>query len=245
MICNMTPNSFIRGRTIQIFCGRLKTRTALFNAAQFRASTLASVCPPPPPLHIKLSRCGLRSLFLLAFFIVSAQAQAQSCATDEFRDGNECVKTCPTGKVTLDRRCVMPKEKCEERGWQSVISLSRCLVGHWDLASGSTGSQCTYSSGGNCYDAFGPNLEFPQRPEDGSDSRYVYNCDPDGTRGLIPATINTIGAIECRCAKPSHIRQGATRSSAPHGGLSPLVGGQCVFTGLRMRLRIFLEGPLR
>ncbi len=77
----MTLNSFVRGRAIQIFCGRLKTRTALFNAAQFRASTLASVYPPPPPpplCHIKLSRCGLRSLFLLALIIVCGQAQAQT-----------------------------------------------------------------------------------------------------------------------------------------------------------------------
>ncbi len=33
----------------QIFCGRLKTLAAFFNAAQRRAAALAPVSPPPPP----------------------------------------------------------------------------------------------------------------------------------------------------------------------------------------------------
>ena len=50
-----------------------------------------------------------------------------------------------------------------------------------------------------CSAAFGPDLAFPQKPTDGSDPRYVFNCDPDGDNGLIPATINTFGATECAC----------------------------------------------
>ena len=50
-----------------------------------------------------------------------------------------------------------------------------------------------------CSTAFGPDFAIPQKPTDGSDPRYVFNCDPDGDNGLIPATINTIGATECTC----------------------------------------------
>ena len=51
-----------------------------------------------------------------------------------------------------------------------------------------------------CSEIFGADFNFPQKPTDGSDPRYVFSCDPDGSNGLIPATINTIGATECACA---------------------------------------------
>ena len=51
-----------------------------------------------------------------------------------------------------------------------------------------------------CSEIFGADFNFPQKPTDGSDPRYVFSCDPDGDNGLIPATINTIGATECACA---------------------------------------------
>ena len=48
-----------------------------------------------------------------------------------------------------------------------------------------------------CAEIFGPDLDIPQKPADGSKPRYVYNCDPDDNNGLLPATINTIRATEC------------------------------------------------
>ena len=51
----------------------------------------------------------------------------------------------------------------------------------------------------HCTAVFGPDLVIPDKPTDGSAPRYVFNCDPDGDNGLIPATINTIGATECAC----------------------------------------------
>ena len=157
--------------------------------------------------------------------------RCEVCAADEFRDGEDCVEACPAGEVTLGRECLTPGEKCEARGWESISSLNRCIVGYWDLSSEvlKTGGSCTYSSGGSCQEAFGPNLDFPKKPADGGAPRYIYNCDPDGTRGLIPATINTVGLIgECQCANPERTRQGAAPSSNSVNGLTPLVGGQCV-----------------
>ncbi len=257
MIYNMTPNSFVCVRTIQTFCGKLKTFAASFNATQRRAGALTQVSntppPPPPPPYPTLSLIFSKvfaAMIVAASVCFANNAQAQSCAADEFRDGNECVKTCPTGKVTSERRCVTPKEKCTEMGWEAVDFNNSCVVGVWNVEGRDTDAGCAYVSGGQCYDAFGPNLEFPQRPADGSSPRYLYNCDPDGTRGLIPATINTIGLTEsreCECALSSHTRQGAfsIADDVTVDGYSPLVGGQCVFLGLRMRLRLFLEGPLR
>ena len=55
-----------------------------------------------------------------------------------------------------------------------------------------------------CSEIFGADFNFPQKPTDGSDPRYVFSCDPDGSNGLIPATINTIGATECTCPTAGH-----------------------------------------
>ena len=48
----------------------------------------------------------------------------------------------------------------------------------------------------NCADIFGPDYDFPIAS---NFTRYVYNCDVDGSTGMIPATINTIGATACAC----------------------------------------------
>ena len=156
--------------------------------------------------------------------------RCEVCAADEFRDGESCVEACTAGKVTLGRKCVTPAEKCEGRGWPSIYG-NTCGVNVWIIETDVVDNGCTYDSGGECYDYFGPNLDFPQAPADNSRPYYLHNCDPDGTRGLIPATANTIGLTEsreCECANPDQIRQGAVRSTQSEGGYSPLLGGQCV-----------------
>ena len=136
--------------------------------------------------------------------------RCEPCAADEFRNGDECVKTCPEGKVTLERACVTPGEKCTGRGWDIFLGDS-CLIETALIDDGGSDAACLFvsSSGTSCYDRFGPNLEFPQKPE-ASRSIYPFNCDPDGTRGLIPATANTIYATNCTCANTDQIHQGAT-----------------------------------
>ena len=55
-----------------------------------------------------------------------------------------------------------------------------------------------------CADVFGSLEDIPEHdgfadPVAGIDIPFIYSCDPQGTTGLIPATINTIGATACKC----------------------------------------------
>ena len=51
-----------------------------------------------------------------------------------------------------------------------------------------------------CKDVFADKLAFPAKPlPPATLAAFVYNCDPNGESGLIPATVNTFGATECAC----------------------------------------------
>ena len=76
-----------------------------------------------------------------------------------------------------------------------------------------------------CSEIFGADFDFPQKPTDGSDPRYVFSCDPDGSKGLIPATINTIGATECACL--------VTGATAENGGACACPSGQGIRSDTR------------
>ena len=56
---------------------------------------------------------------------------------------------------------------------------------------------------------------------------YPYNCDPDGTRGLIPATVNTVGATECACADPDKVVIGGRQVGVSGTTVTVNVGGRC------------------
>ncbi len=178
----------------------------------------------------------------LACALFTNNAQAQTCAADEFSNGNDCVKTCPAGKVTLDRKCVTPAEKCTERGWSKPANGNVChfgnsgpMGGFYELAdiagiaNINRDALCNLGSGSSefpeCATVFGPNYEFPQIPDPHSRRTYIYNCDPSGTRGLMPATYNVNGATNCTCAEPSKVRRGAT--SRVINGATVMLGGQC------------------
>ena len=160
---------------------------------------------------------GLAAAFAFAFVLSLASANTAQA------------QTCSGGQVPLDGTCVTPAAKCTGRGWDHYSEggeyAGLCTPSIWEIGGGSSGS-CDLHSGGSCYSAFGPDLDFPPYP--GSDPFYIYNCDPDGTRGLIPATSNNRdGETECRCANPTKIRKGATSAGFSVGGFSPLVGGVC------------------
>ena len=166
--------------------------------------------------------------------------RCEVCAADEFRDGEDCVKACSAGKVTLGRMCVTAAEKCEARGWDKTTGAV-CHFGNrgdyliYDVSGGffdlRSGGLCNITSGSvasepDCSDVFGPNLEFPQIPSPAAFRRYVYNCDPDGTRGLTPATHNHSGAIDCVCEDSFKVRRGA-ESGKLNGDQSVMLGGVC------------------
>ena len=79
------------------------------------------------------------------------------------------------------------------------------------LAGGSAADQC-HLSGGPSRNArlfSGRRSTFRRRshplPQRTTRERFVYNCDPDGESGLLPATTNTIGATACACPDAAQI----------------------------------------
>ena len=93
---------------------------------------------------------------------------------------------------------------CHNAGWSfSVNNGGSCGV-LLTLAGGTASDQCNLSGSASpqCDDVFGADVDFPAPTlsTDGATLRFVYNCDPDGESGLIPATANTIAATECGCA---------------------------------------------
>ena len=122
---------------------------------------------------------------------------------------------CPAGKIFTDGNCVTPTpaQKCTLAGWTydpyidpTFISLSGegdCDIPTVNSKTGNSILNCDINSPENnsrrCVIRFGPNYDFPKRPSDGSSPTYVFNCDPDDETGLIPATVNTIGATSCAC----------------------------------------------
>ena len=93
-------------------------------------------------------------------------------------------------------------QECLDAGWGYSPAGESCGV-PLTLSGGSAADQCHLSGGGapQCADAFGTRLAFPPPTLSaaGATLRFVYDCDPDGESGLIPATINTVAATECAC----------------------------------------------
>ena len=120
-------------------------------------------------------------------------------------DNGSC-GTCPPGKEVIDNVCAAPtvlRDLCEGAGWDFSTSENSCGV-LLTLAGGAASDKC-YISGSTspkCADVFASTVHYfpsPTLAADGATLRFVYNCDPDGESGLIPATANTIAATECGC----------------------------------------------
>ena len=125
----------------------------------------------------------------------------------------ECA--CPIGQLVKDGACAAPTtpaEKCTVVGGSHNAGFGWCEGIGFRLGGGGGGSQqCAFDNGNDlngrvifCTDIFGPNYDFPPPGQ----KSYVYNCDPDDESGLIPATINTIGATECACPAGQAVQSG-------------------------------------
>ena len=209
---------------------------AAVNTAGANGEWLTGECVCADPTGF---RTGAALLDSGANYMAMVGGRCETCAADELRNGNECVKTCPEGKVSLDRKCVTPAEKCAARGWDKTTG-DVCHFGNrgdyvlYDVSDHSSlvsNGLCNIASGSaanvpDCSDVFGPNYEFPEIPNPHALRRYVYNCDPDGTRGLTPATHNDFGATDCVCADSFKVRRNAISAELSN---SPqvMLGGEC------------------
>ena len=108
-------------------------------------------------------------------------------------------------------------EKCRSAGWTYSADGSGSCGVPLTLSGGAVSNQCHLSGSDSpqspqCDAVFGSTVNyFPALTlsANGATLRFVYNCDPDGSKNEIPATSNTIGATECTCAAKHELMDGA------------------------------------
>ncbi len=209
-----------------------------------------------------LKICGICAAITFAFVANSAQAQTMCPAGQENVRGI-CQTICPQGqtRVTsphfleeMNTRCfdnafVSILDACEDAGWdgreatgaQYFLGNMICLIPSnlGTRTASITANDCNIvlgsGSGIACTDMYGDPPVFPKaadhpavRPFVGTSKFFVANCDRDGNVPGGYPDINRNGATECVCNPGSHF--GDWPSCTP---------------GPRLRLRLFLEGPLR
>ena len=123
---------------------------------------------------------------------------------------------CPTGRDIIGDLCLSGAvmNQCVTVGWSfSAEDGGSCGV-LLTLAGGESVDRC-YLSGDDspqCEEVFGGTVNYfpaPTLAADGATTlRFVYDCDPNGENGLIPATANTIRATECGCFGDTAARGG-------------------------------------
>ena len=155
-----------------------------------------------------------------------------ACPSGQGMSPSGACAACSSGESVRNGVCVATADagtKCSAAGWDDYVAI--CDISIYNGSNpAERGGTCQYSGSPSCEAAFGPNFAFPGK--DNSRPYYVYNCDPDGSSGLIPATINTIGARECACPD-GQARIGAYDSGEAfdiNGGVNDqpiFVGGFC------------------
>ena len=134
---------------------------------------------------------------------------------------------CRSGSAATDNGVCVPTEalndaqKCENRGWvvRQQFGNAYCQIASYgtynfasecvlfpDVAVGIPPHPVVRVTP-KCKVVFGDSLSFPQKG--GNDNaRYVYDCDPTMRNGLVPATVNTIGATRCGCDDSKYYANG-------------------------------------
>ena len=133
----------------------------------------------------------------------------------------ECA--CPDGYKIVDGVCVpggvaSEARSCRSAGWEFFEDDGGGCAVPLAPADGPNVDRCyfTDSARPQCADVFGPTINYFPRPTlaaDGATLRFVYDCDPDGSKGFLPATVNTIGATACACPSGKTLVDGACVSA--------------------------------
>ena len=180
----------------------------------------------------------------------------------------ECA--CPAGERPVGGICVSAAvvDQCQSNGWTLSVANGGCGI-PLTTPGGADYDRCYFAgdSGPQCADVFGATVNYfptPALAADGATLRFVFNCDPDGGKGQIPATINTIGATECSCVDggeeivgepgevggicvPDNIAVAAQKCLDANRRFSAVNGGSCAIavtlSGKEAADRCYLSGP--
>ena len=200
------------------------------------------------------------SLFAVAAYVYDCAGGATPSGANE---NGETTCQCPAGMVYVDGECVeaTPENKCKAAGWSVTVqfgSLKFCKGPSFANGIGGTftGSRFTDNciavdnprpGDEGCHLQFGPNVDFPQRPADGSIPHYAFNCGTasGGTpanNGLLPAQFAN-GATNCYCEDSTATHFGATVTTTIDNGAGVTLsyGGVCL-SGESARAAAACEG---
>ena len=198
------------------------------------------------------------SLFAVAAYVYDCAGGATPSGANE---NGETTCQCPAGMVYVDGECVeaTAENKCKAAGWEFKLTLGgqlkTCLTRSanalvTDNAATRFSSEfCSIDENGivgegTCYTDFGPDLNFPLRPADGSLPHYAYNCGwADGNvpanNGLIPRRYAN-GATNCYCEDSTATHFDATTIDNG-GGVTLSYDGVCL-SGESARAAAACEG---
>ena len=140
---------------------------------------------------------------------------------------------CPAGSTVEDGVCAASAERlCASKNWDYDMSDESCGIKVTLAGVPDAGSVKCYLSGSGspqCAAVFGSNADIPFKDgnqSEGVDDALVYNCDPNTTTGLIPATANRILATECACPFGQTVQDGVC--ACPGGDEDVVRDGTCV-----------------
>ena len=198
------------------------------------------------------------SLFAVAAYVYDCAGGATPSGANE---NGETTCQCPAAMVYVDGECVeaTPENKCKAAGWEFKLTLGgqlkTCLTRSanalvTDNAATRFSSEfCSIDENGivgegTCYTDFGPDLNFPLRPADGSLPHYAYNCGWAGgnvpaNNGLIPRRFAN-GATNCYCEDSTATHFDATTIDNG-GGVTLSYDGVCL-SGESARAAAACEG---
>ena len=156
-----------------------------------------------------------------------------ACPSGQIVQNGVCAVACPAGQLIKSGVCAAPttpEEKCTAAKWSYHFGQDACYI-NFKISGGSNQMACGFDETPSfhnyipCEDVFGADYSLPFKPS-GSNPVYVYNCDPNDESGLIPATVNTIGATECTCPSGEGVLDNGScgRCAAHHG----VQNGACV-----------------
>ena len=200
------------------------------------------------------------SLFAVAAYVYDCAGGATPSGANE---NGETTCQCPAGMVYVDGECVEATaiNKCKAKGWDTERfgDLDLCGVNFVNgLLANLTGDRFTDNcilnprlpEDESCRIQLGANLNFPQRPADGSSPHYAYNCGSTrGSSGLVSANNGLLpasaadGATNCYCEDSTATHFGATVTTTIDNGAGVTLsyGGVCL-SGESARAAAACEG---
>ena len=217
--------------------GNIPLAEALISAG---ASLNVKIADPTGPVYTPLGWAGAQEQTAIFPLLIWAGGHwGEPCADGEIASMVPNADPEAPGLWPPSPACVpSPRTRCAAANWDYAADRDVCAINSYEGAnladSGRSNCRTPGAPAGVadasplCSAAFGAGWDFPTKPTTGDTSPYyVYNCDPNGTLGMIPATVNTVGATECACADAGKVVIGGRQVGVSGTTVTVTAGGRC------------------